>query len=1210
MRLHLLVVACALAANPVLAATVPPGFTETLVTGGLSSPTAMQFAPDGRLFVCEQGGTLRVIKNGTLLPGPFLTLSVSSIGERGLLGVAFDPNFAANQFVYVYYTATTPTVHNRISRFTAHGDVAVGSSELAIFDLPTLGASNHNGGALAFGPDGKLYAAVGENAVASNSQSLNTLLGKMLRLNTDGSIPTDNPFYGSATGQNRAIWALGLRNPFTFAFDGAGTQMFINDVGQNTWEEIDDGIAGANYGWPAWEGYTNDPSFKSPRYAYDHSGACAITGGAFYSPLAPQFPADYLHDYFFADFCGGWIRKLDPAAGNSVVNFASGIQFPVDLKVGDEGGLYYLARGAGASTGVVNRIEWTAGAAQTELVRDAFGGTPGSALTAHVPDVNLSGNSWAVTGSTPAPTLGALGAGVTPGSGHLQATIDTGVADIMMGVDYRVGSGAGMGALAFRLTDTNNLLMLFTYLNELHMYRRQAGMWMPLISQPLPAMLEPGSVHRLQVRARGSTLEGWWDGTRLLQMTDSFQQTATRHGLDWNSMYDATAVYDNFQITANGPPALPPAITAEPASRMIASGQTATLSVGAAGTAPLSYQWYVGASGTTTAPIAGATANSYTTPALTSTGSYWARVTNASGTADSSTATITIGVAPAITIEPQSQTIASGQTAALVVVATGTAPLSYQWYLGTSGTTTVPIAGATGSSYTTPALVSTRSYWVRVTNGAGADDSSTATLTVPPPVGLLVQDTFAGTLGTALPAHLPDVNLTGNLWTLNGGTPIPTLMTNGVGVTAGSGHLQATIDSGVADIVMGIDYRVGMGPGMGALVFRLTDADNFLLLETYLNALHLYRRQAGMWVFMASEPLPATLVPGSTHRLEVRALGSAIEGWWDGVRLLQTTDMLQQSATRHGLDWNSAFDAMSIYADFQLSVNGSITPPSGPAVPASPGPANGATGVGTTATLKWIAAWATSYDVSFGTSDPPPPVVVGLTSASYSPATATATTYFWQVTAHNTAGATAGPVWSFTTASAATPPDLLVLDSFTGIIGTALTAHLPDVSQTGSAWTLNGGAPAPTLMTAGAGVTAGPGHLQVTIATGAADIVMGVDYHAGSGPGMGALVFRLTDANNFLLLETYLNALHVYRRQAGMWVFLASAPLPAMLTPGATHRLEVRTLGSAVEGWWDGVRLLQTTDVFQQTATRHGLAWNSMYDATSTYGNLQITIRP
>src|SRR3977135_9654 len=225
------------------AATLPTGFTESMIAHGLSGPTAMDFAPDGRLFVCQQGGQLRVIKNGSLLSTPFVSLTVDSSGERGLLGVAFDPNFATNSFVYVYYTATTPATHNRVSRFTASGvnpDVAAAGSEVAILDLNNLsGATNHNGGAIHFGPDGKLYIAVGENANSANSQSIGNLLGKMLRINSDGTIPADNPttfpgIAGSPSGNNRAIWSVGLRHPFTFTLQPGSGRLFINDVGQST----------------------------------------------------------------------------------------------------------------------------------------------------------------------------------------------------------------------------------------------------------------------------------------------------------------------------------------------------------------------------------------------------------------------------------------------------------------------------------------------------------------------------------------------------------------------------------------------------------------------------------------------------------------------------------------------------------------------------------------------------------------------------------------------------------------------------------------------------------------------------------------------------------------------------------------------------------------------------------------------------------------
>jgi glucose/arabinose dehydrogenase len=349
------------------AATLPAGFTESQWGSDMSGgPTAMAFAPDGRLFVCSQDGHLRVIdKNGTLLASPFLTLSVDSNGERGLLGVAFDPNFASNHYVYVYHTVPGSPAHNRISRFTANGDVAVANSEFVVVDLDNLSsATNHNGGAIHFGPDGKLYAGVGENANGANAQSLSNRLGKILRINSNGTIPLDNPasfpgITGSTSGANRAIWAVGLRNPFTFAFQPGTTRLFINDVGQSTWEEINDGIAGSNYGWPAAEGPASppNPNFRDPIFYYGHGSSsttgCAIVGGAFYNPPVLQFPRSFIGKYFFADLCSGWIRVLNPSS-NTASDFASGISSPVDLHVGPDGALYYLTHG-----GQVFRIQAT-----------------------------------------------------------------------------------------------------------------------------------------------------------------------------------------------------------------------------------------------------------------------------------------------------------------------------------------------------------------------------------------------------------------------------------------------------------------------------------------------------------------------------------------------------------------------------------------------------------------------------------------------------------------------------------------------------------------------------------------------------------------------------------------------------------------------------------------------------------------------------------
>lgn len=357
--------------------SLPPDFFHTQVVGSLTRGTAMAFAPDGRLFVAQQDGALRVIDaSGALLPTPFLTVSVNASGERGLLGVTFDPDFATNNFVYIYYTRSTAPLRNIVSRFTASGSVAVPGSEVILLELNNLtGATNHNGGALHFGADGKLYIAVGENATTSNSQTLNNLLGKVLRINKDGTIPTDNPFFNQTTGVNRAIWALGLRNPFNFAVQPGTGRIFINDVGAGTWEEINEGIAGANYGWPSTEGPTNNPDFDTPLFAYRHDGAgtsggCAIIGAAFYNPPTVQFPPGYVGDYFFGDYCRQYIRRYDIAT-DTAIDFASNVVSDlVDIRVAADGSLYYLARGDSAAEAGVYRITYSSNAEAPVITQD------------------------------------------------------------------------------------------------------------------------------------------------------------------------------------------------------------------------------------------------------------------------------------------------------------------------------------------------------------------------------------------------------------------------------------------------------------------------------------------------------------------------------------------------------------------------------------------------------------------------------------------------------------------------------------------------------------------------------------------------------------------------------------------------------------------------------------------------------------------------
>lgn len=337
-------------------------FNVSTFVNGLTEPTAMAFAPDGRLFVAEKWGHLRVVAaDGTLRGTSFLDLSVTRSGERGLLGVTFDPAFTSNGYVYVYYT--TAQGHNRVSRFTADPtapDRARAESEAIILDnIP--GESTHDGGSLHFGRDGYLYVAVGDARAPTNAQSLGSLSGKLLRLDPasyPNVIPAGNPFANVPTAR-KEIWAYGLRNPFTFAFD-RNDRLFINDVGGGYWEEINRGLAGANYGWPTCEGPANSgvgnctsSAFSYPVSTYGHSVGTAITGGVFYE--GSQFPSEYRDSYFYGDYGGNWIRRLTPT--NQVMTFLTNARTPIDLDVGPDGSLYYLSYGDGA----VYRVRYESG---------------------------------------------------------------------------------------------------------------------------------------------------------------------------------------------------------------------------------------------------------------------------------------------------------------------------------------------------------------------------------------------------------------------------------------------------------------------------------------------------------------------------------------------------------------------------------------------------------------------------------------------------------------------------------------------------------------------------------------------------------------------------------------------------------------------------------------------------------------------------------
>jgi glucose/arabinose dehydrogenase len=358
--------------SPVLAATLPAGFVDEVVVGGLLAPRAFAFTPDGRVLVVERGSasstdaniaSIRVFKNGTLLSTRAYTVNTCGDSERGLLGITVDPNFVTNGYIYIYYTrqATSGAIcakttfangnnggpRNRISRLTMSGDMVTPSSERVLIDSIVTDQGNHNAGDLHFGADGYLYASTGDGALRWTSPDKNTLNGKIIRIlptpgDAGGYTTTGNPYNleansrtcatiasfteGTSPGTCKEIFARGFRNPFRFSIQpnmagipGTGLP-FVGDAGEATWEEVDQVHSGGDYGWPVREGFCaigvlcSSPQstiYDDPVYAYSHQvgGGSVVIGGDFYTGGA-IYPPQYLNNYFFADYNRGFIARL------------------------------------------------------------------------------------------------------------------------------------------------------------------------------------------------------------------------------------------------------------------------------------------------------------------------------------------------------------------------------------------------------------------------------------------------------------------------------------------------------------------------------------------------------------------------------------------------------------------------------------------------------------------------------------------------------------------------------------------------------------------------------------------------------------------------------------------------------------------------------------------------------------------------------------
>ena len=389
--------AVALPGAEAAAVAVADGYTLTRVETGINRPHALRFAPDGRLFLLGQTGRVSIVEGGALTTA--LTIDPAVIvepgGSAGLLSIAFPPTFKTDpvQRVYLIYThapmAGYNYPHNVLSRFTINGDVIdPGSEELLVHFDSLVGGDGtvktmHYGGDMEFGADGKLYASTGDLLIGPNAQNLQNLYGKILRYNPDGSIPSNNPYYNTLSGRLRAIWSIGVRNPFKLSYDKVSGDMLIGDVGSSNWEEINvlpSGEPAVNFGWSTTEGYTTDPRFRSPLLAYPHDpdlagpgepSGCAVMGGDVYRPKRVTFPRRYVGDYFFADHCEGWLRTIDPDTGDIGPVLVRGLELAVDSAVAPNGAVWLIQRELnGVNNGVLYRLQYTGTADVAPTISD------------------------------------------------------------------------------------------------------------------------------------------------------------------------------------------------------------------------------------------------------------------------------------------------------------------------------------------------------------------------------------------------------------------------------------------------------------------------------------------------------------------------------------------------------------------------------------------------------------------------------------------------------------------------------------------------------------------------------------------------------------------------------------------------------------------------------------------------------------------------
>ena len=328
-------------------AQLPAGFVREKILTDLN-PTSMEVSPDGRIFITEKNGTIRIIRDDVMLTEPLVSFEVDQNNEKGLNHIAFHPDFESNGWIYVHF-AVAGRRHNRVSRFTVHGDRVVPGSEKVIIDMDDMGSEIHNGGAMVFGFDGYLYISTGDGGQSWRGEEIHSTNAKILRVDEEGLAVADNPWYHLPYGRAAMVYANGLRNPFTMSLHPLTGNLYVNDVGGSQYEEVNLIQSGRHYGWPRLEGKRVDEEvpegYMDPVFQYNHDNDyCCIVGSDFYYPSTRKFPEVYVGRYFYSDYCTGNIRMLDVEAGQDRGIFMMGGKRIIDILTSPDGDMYYLER--------------------------------------------------------------------------------------------------------------------------------------------------------------------------------------------------------------------------------------------------------------------------------------------------------------------------------------------------------------------------------------------------------------------------------------------------------------------------------------------------------------------------------------------------------------------------------------------------------------------------------------------------------------------------------------------------------------------------------------------------------------------------------------------------------------------------------------------------------------------------------------------------